>query len=78
VTLSPTYLPRAPLLQTVCPASSRHCYSESIAYLPHSYFVNDYRQAHPEVLEEANLPSRAEIGLPQDKVVFSCANQVGG
>lgn len=35
--------------QTVCPPSSRHCYSESIAFMPHSYFVNDYKQVRVEV-----------------------------
>lgn len=38
-------------------------------------------QAHREVLDPANLPSRAEVGLPEGKVVYSCANQlykVGG
>lgn len=34
-------------------------------------------QAHREVLDEASLPSRAEIGLPEGKVIYSCANQVG-
>lgn len=123
-------LPSAP--QTVCPPTSRDCYSESIVYMPHSYFVNDYKQvrmrgcatanaqdalraaacklrwvagscfaarpaacrpaqhdkphcpqppfsppqAHREVLDPANLPSRAEIGLPEDKVVYACANQL--
>ncbi len=36
--------PSAPALQTVCPPASRDCYSESIVYMPHSYFVNDYKQ----------------------------------
>jgi predicted O-linked N-acetylglucosamine transferase (SPINDLY family) len=46
--------------------------------MPNSYFCNDYKQAHPEVLDEAGLPSRAELGLPDGVVVYSCANQVGG
>ena len=33
-------------------------------------------QAHQEVLDRANLPSRTEIGLPEDKVIYACANQV--
>ena len=36
--------PSAPALQTVCPPASRDCYSENIVYMPHSYFVNDYKQ----------------------------------
>ncbi len=45
----------------VAPASLGHCYSERLALMPHSYFVNDYKQAHMDVLDEANLPSRAEV-----------------
>lgn len=39
-------LPPPPHPQVVCPPESRHCYSEKIAYMPHCYFVNDYKQAH--------------------------------
>jgi protein O-GlcNAc transferase len=70
------FLPWLILDKTVCPPASRDCYSESIIYMPHSYFVNDYKQAHREVLDPANLPSRAEIGLPEGKVVYACANQL--
>ena len=44
--------------------------------MPHCYFVNDYKQAHADILQESSLPSRAEFGLPSDKVVFSCSNQL--
>lgn len=70
------FLPWLILDKVVCPPSSRHCYSESIAFMPNSYFANDYKQAHREVLDEGNLPSRAEIGLPEGKVIYSCANQL--
>ncbi len=33
-------------------------------------------QAHREVLDPASLPTRAEIGLPEGKVVYACANQL--
>ena len=36
----------------------RHCYSEHLAYLPNCYFVNDYKSAHMDVLDEPNLPTR--------------------
>jgi protein O-GlcNAc transferase len=29
-----------------------------------------------DVLDEANLPSRTEVGLPEDRIVYSCSNQL--
>ncbi|KAL4437522.1 hypothetical protein ABPG77_003503 [Micractinium sp. CCAP 211/92] len=75
-TTGASFLPWLILDKVVCPSASRHCYSENIAFMPNSYFVNDYKQAHREVLDEGNLPSRAEIGLPEGKVIYSCANQL--
>ena len=46
----------------VAPPHLRHCYSERLALMPGSYFVNDYKQAHMDVLDGANLPSRTEVG----------------
>lgn len=83
----------------VCTEESRECYSESIAYMPDTYFVNDYKRSHPEVLSQqqschqqggavdeddtassdatANIAiTRASLGLPEDKVVYSCSNQL--
>lgn len=86
----------------VCTEESRECYSESIAYMPDTYFVNDYKRSHPEVIsgsiaaqhqhqqggiaEDADTASsdatanmgttRAFLGLPEDKVVYSCSNQL--
>ena len=28
------------------PETTRHCYSEHLAYMPNCYFVNDYKHAH--------------------------------
>jgi predicted O-linked N-acetylglucosamine transferase (SPINDLY family) len=65
------------MTQVVCPSSSRHCYGEAVARLPHSYFVNDYRQAHRDVLEGVDRRAEREaLGLPADAFVFYCANQV--
>ena len=50
------------LIQVVAPPHLRHCYSEALALMPGSYFVNDYKQAHLDVLDGANLPSRKEVG----------------
>jgi len=50
-------------VQVVAPPHLRHCYSERLALMPGSYFVNDYKQAHMDVLDGANLPSRTEVAL---------------
>lgn len=50
--------------QVVAPESCRHCYSEDLALMPNCYFVNDYKRAHMDVLDEANIPSRAEVTFP--------------
>jgi protein O-GlcNAc transferase len=71
------FLPWILLDKTVCPPASRPCYSEpGVAYMPHSYFVNDYRRAHADVLQGGTAPTRASLGLPTDAVVYSCANQL--
>mmetsp|Transcript_31787 Transcript_31787/g.59752 ORF Transcript_31787/g.59752 Transcript_31787/m.59752 type:complete len:980 (-) Transcript_31787:480-3419(-) len=62
--------------RVVAPPHLKHCYSENLVYMPNCYFVNDYKQSHKEVLDEASLPTRAEFGLPEDKLVFSCSNQL--
>lgn len=48
----------------VAPESCRRCYSEDLALMPNCYFVNDYKRAHLDVLDEANIPSRAEVPPP--------------
>lgn len=63
-------------LQVVAPPELHHCYSENLALMPNCYFVNDYKRSHRDVLNKASLPRRSEFGLPEDKIVFSCANQL--
>jgi protein O-GlcNAc transferase len=63
-------------LQVVAPESCRHCYSEHLALMPNCYFVNDYKQANMDVVEERDLPVRSSVGLPDDKIVYSCSNQL--
>ncbi len=29
-----------------------------------------------DVLDEASLPSRTEVGLPEDRIIYSCSNQL--
>lgn len=45
--------------QVVAPPECRGCYSESLALMPHCYFVNDYKQVRPR----RRLPCRARHPL---------------
>ena len=63
--------------RVVAPPRLKGCYSEHLVYMPHCYFVNDYKRCHQDVLDPASLPSRSDFGLPEDKFIFSCSNQVG-
>ena len=38
--------------QVVAPPEVRDCYSEALALMPNCYFVNDYKRAHMDVLDE--------------------------
>ena len=53
----------------VIPQQDQMHYSEKIAYLPHSYQVNDAKRR----IAEQNF-SRAELGLPDTGFVFCCFN----
>ncbi len=54
---------------TVIPPAIRDTYSESVAYLPHSYQVNDAKRK-----VAVTSYSRANLGLPADGFVFCCFN----
>mmetsp|Transcript_6922 Transcript_6922/g.25504 ORF Transcript_6922/g.25504 Transcript_6922/m.25504 type:complete len:1080 (-) Transcript_6922:134-3373(-) len=62
--------------KVVCPARYKHFFSETLVHLPNCYFVNAYRRRHQDVLLPQNLPTRASVGLPTDKVIFCCFNQL--
>ncbi|MGB9365770.1 MAG: tetratricopeptide repeat protein [Xanthobacteraceae bacterium] len=53
----------------VIPVDAQRHYSESIVYLPDSYWVNDRQCAIAE-----HTPSRSEVGLPERAFVFCCFN----
>lgn len=53
-----SFLPYLITDRVVAPDNCQHCYSEHLAYMPNCYFVNDYKAAHQDVLDEANLPTR--------------------
>ncbi len=53
----------------VIPPESRVHYTEKIAYLPHSYQVNDAKRKIAD-----QVFSRQELGLPENAFVFCCFN----
>ncbi|PKA54868.1 putative UDP-N-acetylglucosamine--peptide N-acetylglucosaminyltransferase SEC [Apostasia shenzhenica] len=53
-----------------------HIYSEKLVHLPHCYFVNDYKQKNLDVLEPVCRHKRSDYGLPEDKFLFACFNQL--
>lgn len=63
-------------MQFVSPLESAHIYSEKLVHLPHCYFVNDYKQSNRDVLDPQNNLKRSDYGLPEDKFLFCCFNQL--
>lgn len=53
----------------VTPLEHQADYSEALALLPHCYQINDRQRPIA-----AETPSRAELGLPDEAVVFCCFN----
>ncbi|KAJ7978209.1 Tetratricopeptide repeat (TPR)-like superfamily protein [Quillaja saponaria] len=60
----------------VSPLHYSHIYSEKLVHLPHCYFVNDYKQKNQDVLDPICQPKRSDYGLPDDKFIFACFNQL--
>lgn len=60
----------------VSPTQFSRIYSEKLVHLPHSYFVNDYKQQNGDVFEPGCQPKRSDYGLPEDKCLFACFNQL--
>ncbi|XP_016465675.2 putative UDP-N-acetylglucosamine--peptide N-acetylglucosaminyltransferase SEC [Nicotiana tabacum] len=60
----------------VSPTRYSHIYSEKLVHLPHCYFVNDYKQKNLDVLDPSCQPRRSDYGLPEDKFIFACFNQL--
>ncbi|KAM1468639.1 hypothetical protein ACFX2I_033577 [Malus domestica] len=60
----------------VSPLRYAHIYSEKIVHLPHCYFVNDYKQKNQDVLDPSCRHKRSDYGLPEDKFIFACFNQL--
>ncbi|TYJ11308.1 hypothetical protein E1A91_A11G267400v1 [Gossypium mustelinum] len=60
----------------VSPLCYAHIYSEKLVHLPHCYFVNDYKQKNRDVLDPHCQHKRSDYGLPEDKFIFACFNQL--
>ncbi|AQK70964.1 putative UDP-N-acetylglucosamine--peptide N-acetylglucosaminyltransferase SEC [Zea mays] len=60
----------------VSPSSYAHIYSEKLVHLPHCYFVNDYKQKNRDCLTPVCPHKRSDYGLPEDKFIFACFNQL--
>lgn len=68
-TLAADYIDYLIADQLVVPQDHRPHYSEKVAYLPHSFLVNDSTKA----VSDRSF-SRPELGLPVDGFVFCCFN----
>ncbi|XP_022742039.1 probable UDP-N-acetylglucosamine--peptide N-acetylglucosaminyltransferase SEC isoform X1 [Durio zibethinus] len=60
----------------VSPLRYSRIYSEKLVHLPHCYFVNDYKQKNRDVLDPTCQLKRSDYGLPEDKFIFACFNQL--
>jgi protein O-GlcNAc transferase len=58
--------------EVVLPADQQRFYTEKIAHLPDTYWVNDSKLA-----TSSPVPSRCEAGLPESGFVFCCFNKNG-
>jgi protein O-GlcNAc transferase len=61
---------------TVIPEAFRMYYREKVMYMPHSYLVNDHKQAYPGVFDKEKRLTRAKYGLSEDTFVFCNFNQL--
>ncbi|KAL0358434.1 UNVERIFIED_CONTAM: putative UDP-N-acetylglucosamine--peptide N-acetylglucosaminyltransferase SEC [Sesamum angustifolium] len=75
-TTGATYIHYLVTDEFVSPMCYSHIYSEKIVHLPHCYFVNDYKQKNLDVLDPSCQPKRSDYGLPEDKFIFACFNQL--
>uniref|UniRef100_A0A2N9H4X6 Probable UDP-N-acetylglucosamine--peptide N-acetylglucosaminyltransferase SPINDLY n=1 Tax=Fagus sylvatica TaxID=28930 RepID=A0A2N9H4X6_FAGSY len=75
-TTGATYIDYLVTDEFVSPLCFSHIYSEKLVHLPHCYFVNDYKQKNQDVLD-LNCPhNRSDYGLPENKFIFACFNQL--
>ncbi|KAG6737458.1 hypothetical protein POTOM_058980 [Populus tomentosa] len=75
-TTGATYIDYLVTDEFVSPTRFSHIYSEKLVHLPHCYFVNDYKQKNLDVLDPTCQHKRLDYGLPEDKFIFACFNQL--
>ncbi|KAJ4946666.1 hypothetical protein NE237_005541 [Protea cynaroides] len=75
-TTGATYIDYLVTDEFVSPMRFSHIYSEKIVHLPHCYFVNDYKQKNRDVLDPVCRHKRSDYGLPEDKFIYACFNQL--
>ncbi|KAJ6434150.1 hypothetical protein OIU84_017794 [Salix udensis] len=75
-TTGATYIDYLVTDEFVSPTRFSHIYSEKLVHLPHCYFVNDYKQKNLDVLDPTLQHKRSDYGLPEDKFIFACFNQL--
>jgi protein O-GlcNAc transferase len=75
-TTGATYIDYLVTDEFVSPTHFSHIYSEKLVHLPHCYFVNDYKQKNRDVLDPNSPHKRSDYGLPEDKFIFACFNQL--
>ncbi|WOL01401.1 putative UDP-N-acetylglucosamine--peptide N-acetylglucosaminyltransferase SEC [Canna indica] len=75
-TTGATYIDYLVTDEFVSPTHLSHIYSERLVHLPHCYFVNDYKQRNLDVLSPVCKYKRSGYGLPEDKFIFACFNQL--
>ncbi|GAB2210029.1 hypothetical protein Droror1_Dr00015279 [Drosera rotundifolia] len=75
-TMGATYIHYLVTDEFVSPSHLSHIYSEKLVHLPHCYFVNDYKQKNRDVLDPRCQLKRSDYGLPEDKFIFACFNQL--
>ncbi|KAH7543355.1 hypothetical protein FEM48_Zijuj02G0175400 [Ziziphus jujuba var. spinosa] len=75
-TTGATYINYLVTDEFVSPFRFSHIYSEKLVHLPHCYFVNDYKQKNRDVLDPICQHKRSDYGLPEDKFIFACFNQL--
>ncbi|KAG8649817.1 probable UDP-N-acetylglucosamine--peptide N-acetylglucosaminyltransferase SEC [Manihot esculenta] len=75
-TTGATYIDYLVTDEFVSPIRYSHIYSEKLVHMPHCYFVNDYKQKNLDVLDPTCQHKRSDYGLPEDKFIFACFNQL--
>ncbi|XP_050221942.1 probable UDP-N-acetylglucosamine--peptide N-acetylglucosaminyltransferase SEC [Mercurialis annua] len=75
-TTGATYIDYLVTDEFVSPTRYSHIYSEKLIHMPHCYFVNDYKQKNLDVLDPTCQHKRSDYGLPEDKFIFACFNQL--